>query len=171
LAERRIGLIPNAVTMIRSGNNETCGILVTDRRTIFAFETPKVKGAKAGLRDTFGLEPGGEATKPPALDPGTADIDSMARIDGNIVVPHISIKKFEFAKFLGGYVLTISYESEQGKEMGVMATLLPPKQLLKAKKLQGLSPKDIKKQYAEKAAEVFKRALPPVAAAKGVWKL
>lgn len=171
MAERRIGLIPYALTIVRSGTNEVCGVLVTDRRTIFLFETPKTKNWKVGLKDTFGLETGEEQTRVLPLDPGTADIESLARIDGNIVVPHISIKKFELARFLGGYVLTMSYESEQGKELGVMATLQPPKQLLNTRKREGMTSKDAKKQYAEKAAEVFKRALPPMIAAKGVWKL
>jgi hypothetical protein len=41
MAERRIGLIPHAISIMRKGQPETCAVFVTDRRTVFVFEDEK----------------------------------------------------------------------------------------------------------------------------------
>ncbi len=169
MAERRIGLIPHAMTMIRSGALEDCAILVTDRRTIIAFEQPRAKGIRASLKRDF------EDTKADVdrikqqIDFASIDLDALASMNENTSVLHTSIERLRIKKGLGGYSFDIEYRSEDGKRLMAFADIIPLPELVKLRKSAGKSKEEIRRDYAEKAQEVFKRALPPVAYGKAEW--
>ena len=102
-------------------------------------------------------------------DFATVDIDKLASVNENVSVPHTAIEKMQIKKGMGGYSFWIEYRTEDGKKQFASADLNPSKQYLKARKAEGADKQEAIRQYAEKAQEVFRRALPPVAAGKAVW--
>lgn len=169
MAERRIGLIPYAFT-IQRGDQEHCAIFVTDQRTIMVFREPK-KGLREGFREMYGKEADAPIQISPPVDLKTVGIDELAAMNGNVSVMHSSIEKFSCGKGIGGYGLWALYRDDRGKKQGIMADFIPHPELLKRLKAEGKSPKEIKRDYAEKCQMVFKRALPVKLAQEGDWKL
>jgi len=172
MAEKRIGLIPYARTSARGGNEneETCSILVTDRRTILAFEKPRTS-MRQGFKELFGKEANATVEKPTAIDIGKADIDSLAAMNDNLSIPHLSVEKLSLGRVMGGYFLTMAYRDSDQKKQYLLATITPPRELIERRKREGIKPKETRRQYVAKSQEVFRRALPPLIAQNAEWKL
>jgi len=172
MAEKRIGLIPHARTSARNSNEniETCSILVTDRRTILAFGKPRTS-MRQGFKELFGKEANAPVEKPMAIDMGKVDIDSLATMNDNISIPHLSVEKLSLGKMVGGYALMIEYLDSDQKKHFLFVDTVPPKELVERRKGEGIKPKETRRQYAAKSQDVFKKALPPVIAQKAEWKL
>ena len=168
MAEKRIGLIPNAATMVRA-REEDCKILVTDRRLIMIFDEPR-NAFKLGLKSLLGKE----ADEPPIpreeLDFATIDIDKLAKMNDSAVIPYFSIDRFKMDTTLGVFSFTVEYKNEENKKLEVYATLAPPQALSKMRKAEGLSRREIRRQYGLKCQELFKRALPSSIAQNVEWK-
>jgi hypothetical protein len=170
MSERRIGFIPNGTT-IRRGQ-ETCGVMVTDQRTIVVFEEP---WTQLGIREEFRRSFGGDSSKPSAprktIDFATVDLDELAKTEGNQSVPHASIEKLAVGKGIGGYGIWMSYLGENQKKDYLIVDLVPPAALIKKRKSEGVGASETKKQYAMKCQEVYRKALPPIIAEKVEWKI
>ncbi len=169
MAERRIGVIPYAMTMQRA-NQEFCAVFVTDQRTILVFREPK-RGLKEGLRQIYGKEADQPLRVPMAVDLRTVGIEDLAVMNDNVSVRHSSIEKFSCGKGIGGYGVWILYKDEKGKKLGMSADFIPHPARMKQLKAEGKSAKEIKREYAEKCQEVFKRALPVSVAQEGDWRI
>ena len=169
MAERRIGLIPNATTIVRAGQDENCRILVTDRRLIMAFDAPK-SSLKLGLKGVFGKEADEPPEAPEEIDFAKVDIDRLARMNDNIVIPYFSVDKFKIDAMLGVYSFGVLYKNEEDKKLWVGATFVPPEALLRMRKAEGLNRREIIKQYGQKCQELLKRALPSSTSLNVEWK-
>ena len=169
MAERRIGLIPYAMT-IQRGEQEYCAIFVTDQRTIMVFTGPK-KGFRDGLKQMYGKEADMPIQAPPAIDFRTIDIEQLAGMNNNVAVRHSSIEKFSCGKGVGGYGVWILYKDDRGKKQGMFADFVPHPERKKQLMAEGKSAKEIKREYAEKCQMVFKRALPVALGQEGDWKI
>jgi hypothetical protein len=169
MSERRIGFIPGAVALRQ--DMEPCGVFVTDQRMILVFEGPTIKGVKAGLKASFGAEADVLPEPRPQTDYAMVDIESLAKKNDNISVPHISIEKLAIGKGIGGYGIWCAYTGENMKKQYLVVTFVPPPDLVKKRKAEGLSTREVRREYAMKCQEVFKRALPPIIAEKVDWKI
>jgi hypothetical protein len=172
MAEKRIGLIPYARTGARGGNEneETCSILVTDRRTIIAFRKPRMS-LRQGFKDLVGKEANAPVEEPIAIDLGKIDLDSLVAMNDNLTITHLSVEKFSLGRMMGSYLLIMEYRDSDQKQKSILATITPPKELIRRKKSEGIKPKETRRQYAAKSQEVFKKALPPLIAQNAEWKL
>ncbi len=170
MSERRIGFIPNA-RAIRRGE-ETCGVMVTDQRTIVVFEEPWTQGSlREELKKSFAGGSDGPPDKRKTVDFATIDLDDLAKIPGNISVAHTSIDKLSVGKGIGGYGIWMSYLGENQKKDYLIVTLTPPSALVKKRKAEGVSVSETKRQYAMKCQEVYRKALPPIIAEKVEWRI
>ena len=168
MSEHRIGFIPNGSALRRG--QETCGVMVTDQRTIVVFVEPWKRG---GFRKEFmrSLRDASNPEAPRSIDFATVDLDDLARIPGNMSVPHTSIDKLSVGKGIGGYGIWMAYLGENQKKDYLVVDLVPPPALVKKRKAEGVSAGETKKQYAMKCQEVYRRALPPIIAEKVEWKI
>ncbi len=169
MGETRVGLIPYATTIMRTGQLETCAILVSDRRTILAFDSRRPLGPRAAFKEFFRKEPDPASEAPQPVDFRTVDLDVLAVMNDNISVQHSAIEKLEYKKGLSGYSLFIESRNLEGKKEIVLATIAAPSDLVKKQKSEGVPAKEAKRQYALKAQELFKRAMPSVVAHKARW--
>jgi hypothetical protein len=167
MSEKRIGFIPYALDVTQ----KECGIFVTDQRTILVVSEPEVKGFKAGLRASFGAEADKVPGPRPAIDFATVDIESLAKMPGNLSYPHLNIDKFAVGKGIGGYGIWAVYLREDRKKDYLVVDLVPPKKLKQKRKAEGIRGKEIRRQYAMRCQEVFRRALPPIISEKVDWKI
>ena len=147
------------------------GVFVTDQRTIVIHDEPQVVGFKAGMKQMFGAEADKPPEPRPEIDFATVDISTLASMEGNQVVPHMSIEKAKIGKGIGGYGIWMTYISENLKKDYLVLTFLPPAELVKRRKGAGLRRRDIHREYAVKCVEVFRRALPPVISEKVEWDI
>jgi hypothetical protein len=172
MAEKRIGLIPYARTSARNSNEnvEDCCILVTDRRTILAFTKPRTS-VRQGFKELFGKEANAQVMKPMAVDMVKVDIDSLAAMNDNLSIPHLSIEKFSLGRMMGSHALFMEYRNQDQKKQFLLATIAPPRELIERRKREGIKPKEAKRQYVAKSQEVFRKALPPLIAQEAEWKL
>lgn len=163
MAERRVGLIPEVVTV----GGDSRAVLVTDRRIILVSEGPLVTGMREWLRYMFSDEP--EDARRGPIDFGTSDIDMLAAMKGSMSMPLMSIRKVKFENTLGAYHITIEFNTEEGKETFEVMNIQPPAELIKANKAAGISTKETKRRYALKSQELVKRALPPMVSSESRW--
>lgn len=165
MPERRIGFIPKAVEI-----NEICGVFVTDQRTIKVAESAPVS-PKEELRALFGKPAQGAKESRPTIDFSKVDIDYLASLEGNTSVRHTSIEKLAIGKGIGGYGIWMSYRADDEKTNHLVLDLVPPKELVRKRKEEGLSAKETRRRYAMRCQEVYRRALPPIIAEKVDWKI
>jgi hypothetical protein len=142
-------------------------VLVTDRRMIL------VGASLSGLsfRDWWSLmfSGGTGVTGRAVADLRTADIDSLAGRKENESIPIASIRKVEVKGILGGYQMTLEAITEEGKTLFHFLSLQPPKELIGAKKAQGVPPKETRRQYALRCQDLVKRVLPPSVSLESRW--
>ena len=165
MAEKRIGLIPYAITQQRAGV-ERCAIFVTDQRTILVFARPN-----STFKSTFGKEANKPLEAPVRIDFQSVDINKLATMNDNFSLPHSSIVKFSCGKGVGGYGLWVLYKDDKGRKLGTFVDFQPHSERLKELKAEGRKASDIKREYAERCQEIFRRALPVAIAQEGDWKL
>lgn len=165
MAERRIGLIPYAMTQDRD-RLERCAIFVTDQRTILVFTRPK-----ATFQSVFGNESKRPLALPVQIDFRTVDIDKLAAMNDNISLPHSSIVKFSCGKGIGGYGMWVLYKDDKGRKRGMFADFQPHPERLKELRAGGRKTAEIKREYAERCQEVFRKALPVAIAQEGDWRI
>lgn len=168
MAERRIGLIPYAETQIRH-MPEMCALLVTDQRTVVVFGHPKGTSG-ISLRQVFMGNPGIPAGDKNHIDFQTVNIDHLALSNDNISLPHAQIASFTMGKDLGGYFLKAIYRFSD-RRMWLEARISPHPDLMKRRKVEGRKAADIRRDYAERSAAVYRRALPVAVAQAGEWKV
>lgn len=165
MPERRIGFIPNVVVPGES----TSGIFVTDQRTIRVRDEAPM-GFKASLKASFAAEADMPTAPRRSIDYVAIDIDTLAKMDGNLSIPHMSIEKLAVGKGIGGYGIWMEYMSE-GKKNYLAVSLEPPPELTRKRKAEGVSAKETRRQYAIRSQEVFRRALPPIISEKVDWRI
>lgn len=166
MAERKIGLIPSAV----SPGGEQCCVLVTDRRTILVFEEAP-KSLRALLRDSMRETRPEEKEGRRRIDFRNVDIDLLARMEGNKSIPHSSIDELKVRWQPGGYVMWMKHRTESGKLDYLILELVPPDELIRKRKAEGVRPKETGKLYAMRCLEAYRMALTPIIAEKVRWTL
>jgi len=167
MAERRIGLIPNATTNARGADDE-CAILATDRRLIVTFEKPQIR-FKQGLRNYFGKEADAPPIPPATVDYATVDLDQLGKMPQNVVIPYFVVEKFALHMTLGVASIDVKYRNEAGKSLTFTAILVPSEPLIKKNKMEGIRRRDTIKKYGQKCQELFKRALPSSLSQNTEW--
>jgi len=165
MAERRIGLIPSVSAIV--DGNQTYSILVTDRRVILVPESAPSMSARDFLNDMFRDRQGrGEQVE---IDFEATPIDSIAGFEGSKSIPVSSIRKLRLGSLLGTYDMTIEYSDDEGKMQSEVFSIIPPSELTKSNKAQGISSKETKRRYALKCQELLRRTVPPLVASESRW--
>ncbi len=169
MGERKVGVVPKVVVTGALGPKEY-GLLLTDQRMIFVLEKASKMGVGAVLGGVIGAAIAEAATDRREYVYADADPAVLAQDEKNMVVAHSSIQKIRMKKNLGGaYQLIIEYASEEGKTKKLGGFLNPPQDLLDKRKAEGVKSKVVVEEYARRAQEALKLALPPGAVMNAEW--
>lgn len=167
ILEKRLALIPRVVMKGAMGPKDY-GLILTDQRAIFVLE----KASKAALLGVLG---DALLTDKKVVDYEGQDLESLARDEKNISVPHASIDAIELKRGFSSYTMSqmftllLDYKDGTGKTRSVKAFLNPPDSLVQAKSAQGQPKKAVLEEYAKNARKALEQALPPAVAQKGKW--
>jgi hypothetical protein len=150
-----------------AGSEIVYEILVTDRRIILVCAS--ISGLR--FRDWWNLMFSGDTAAAGRAVPDlrTADIDSLAGREENESIPIASIRKVEVKGMLGAYKMMLEASTEEGEKLFHFLALQPPKELISAKKAQGVPPKETRRQYALRCQDLVKRVLPPSVSLESRW--
>ena len=172
LDEKKVGLIPR-ITVQGSLGPKEYAVLVTDKRSIFVLESSSKAGIAGAIGGAIGAAVAQAATSRRTFDYEHSEPDVLATDPKNLVVPHQSLEKIEVKKGMIGpiYRFKIEYRSQEGKGKKVKGQLVPPPELWRQRKKEGVPGKVVHHDYANKIQEVYQRALPPTASAIVEWRL
>ena len=147
------------------------GVLLTDRRMIFVLERTSRVGIAAGLGGAVGAVLASEMATKREFVYADADPDALAKLDGTIVVPDLSVRGVRVRRSFNGvsYAMHIEYASGDGKVKKLNCMLSAPDELMNQRKSDGAKFKVILYEYAKKAQEAFKLALPVGAREESEW--
>ena len=171
--EKKVGLIPRIIVPGGLGPKEYA-VLITDKRSIFILEVSSKAGVAGVLGGAIGAAVAQAATTKRTFDYEQSDPDVLATDPKNFVVPHESLERIELKKAMLGpvYRLNLEYRVQDGKGKRVKSQLVPPSQLIRQKKQEGVGRGVLYLDYAKKVQELYQRALPSTAtAAFAEWKL
>ena len=165
--ENRIALIPRVMMKGAMGPKDY-GLLITDRRSIFALE----KASKAALLGVLG---DALLSDKKTFDYASEDIEKLASDERNTVVLHEGIQKLHLKKgfssytMSNAYTLLVDYTDTAGRPRSVKAFLTPPNEFLALKKKEGVDKKTAIEEYARSARKAFEQALGASAAGRAEW--
>lgn len=160
--ETKVGLIPRVMVQGAMGPKDY-GLLVTDQRCIFVLE----KASKAVLWGALG---DALLTDKKSVDYDGRTIDELAADGKSMVINNLQVRGVGIKKSLGGYVLSFDYEDSNGKVRAFKSTLVPPAELLRQRKEQGVDKKAVSDDYARAARAVLEKGLPQTVARAGSWE-
>jgi hypothetical protein len=149
-------------------------VMVTDKRSIFVLESSSKAGIAGALGGAIGAAVAYAATSRRTFDYEHSDPDVLATDPKNFVIPHQSLEKFEIKKGMIGsiYSFKIEYTTLEGKGKKVKGQLIPPSELSKQKKQEGVAGGAVSRDYVGKVKELYQRALPATAiAAMADWDI
>lgn len=89
----------------------------------------------------------------------------------NITVPHAALQRLRLERSSGTYRLRAEYTNPKGKQKKLEFVVIPPRDYVKRRKGQGVTAKDVKREYAKQLVSAFQGALPPAAAKRAEWRL
>ena len=171
--EKRVGLIPR-VTVQGSLGPKQYAVLVTDKRSIFVLESSSKAGVAGALGGAIGAAVAHAATSRRTFDYENSDPDVLATDPKNFVILHQQLERIEMKKGVIGPVFrfNVEYRTEEGKGKKVKSQLIPPNELWKQRKQEGVKGGVVYRDYASKVQEVYQRALPAtVSATIANWNL
>lgn len=169
MGEKKVGVVPKVVIAGALGPKEY-GLLLTDQRMIFVLEKASKMGVGAVLGGVIGAAIAEAATDRREYVYADADPSVLAQDEKNLVVTHSSIQKIRIKKNLGGaYQMIIEYANEDGKSKKLGGFLNPPGDLLDKRKAEGVKSKIVIEEYARRAQEALKLALPPSTVMNSEW--
>jgi hypothetical protein len=167
MPERRIGFIPSVI----EANQQERGVFVTDLRTILVANESAPKGFREELKASFGSAADELPHPRPKLDFATVDIETLAKMPGNESYYHMAIEELKIGRGIGGFGIWGKYTGENNKKIYLVLNFVPPKELIKKRRSEGLSRREVSRTYASRCQQVFRKALPPIIAEKVDWKL
>ncbi len=171
--EKKVGLIPR-ITVQGSLGPKDYAVLVTDRRSIFVLESSSKAGIAGAIGGVIGAAVAQAATSRRTFDYERSEPDVLATDPKNFVISHQFLEKIEMKKGMIGpiYRFNIEYKTQEGKGKKVKGQLVPPNELWRQRKQEGVPGRVVYHDYASKVQEVYQRALPATASATIVnWNL
>jgi hypothetical protein len=168
--EKKIGLIPRVVIQGISGPKEY-GVLLTDFRAIFVLEMASKANIGGMIGGTVGRLAAAALCQRTTIDYTNEDPERLAGSEHSIVITHSQIRKIMIKKTFGSpYTLYLEYtEPETGKNKKIHAFLIPPVDLVKQKKQEGLKEKVVLEEYVKKTQEAFQHSLPSSTLLTAEW--
>ncbi|MCU0852884.1 MAG: hypothetical protein MUC90_06530 [Thermoplasmata archaeon] len=161
MEERKIALIPRLTVTAVLGPKDY-GVLLTDQRIILVMERSSkanVLGAAFGVVGTIAAE--AVATER-GVDYMNLRPEQLACDENNLCIPYASIRKVRLKRhFVGTCEMTIEHVRPDGKTKKIVGILTVPDQQMDYKRGSGMKFDAINKEYAMKAQEVLRKALPP----------
>jgi len=161
--ENKLAVVPRVVVSRMLGEKDY-GVLLTDRRMIFVHERTSRLGIAAGLGGVVGGVIAERAAKRREFAYADGDPETLARIEGSIVIPGSAIRYVRVKPSMNvpyAYAMRVDYEGENGKMTKFSCMFLPPQSHAEKRAAEGIKHEEILKEYALSAQEAFKSALPP----------
>jgi len=156
VAESRIVNI-SGLTITGAMGPKFYGLVVTDQRSIFV-NLLSSKAMMGGiLGGAVGATIGHAMSKERYIDYENADLETLARDEKNIVVPHMMVENLQVKKSMGTYQLKMKYMRRDGKVKKVQAVLATTR---KEAKMAGMTFKDFSEARGRQLTNAYQKALP-----------
>lgn len=168
MEEKKVAWIPSVVVQGALGP-KGYGVLLTDQRSIFVLRKSSKSGLGAILGGAVGAAIAEAMSDSKSIDYAHTDPNTLAADSKNISIPHLAIQRLRMKKRFAVYRLLLEYTRPDGKKKKLQATLFPPLEQVKEKKTQGIKPKQVAQEYARRAQEAYRRALPSTTAQRSEW--
>lgn len=168
MEERKVALIPRIVVSGALGPKDY-GLLLTDRRAIFALESASKAALGAVLGGAIGAAVAQGVAERRWVDYDHANPEDLAWDSKNLVVPFEALEEVRLKHGLGGTKLHLAFRTPEGKHRKVQGVLLPPDEWTRSRRAAGVKRKEAAAEYARTAQAALRSALPPAVAAKAEW--
>ncbi len=162
--ERSVASVPLVVMRGRARSAE-CALILTNRRSIFAFGEAARSLISRSVVETF----------LPVRKRVRLDVDKLAREERSVVIPHSRIVSIRLRRGFSAhelsemYTLRLQYKDGSGKRHWLSVYLTPPDGLIKLWGAMGHSQKNVLDEYAMGARNALEAALPPTVARRVRW--
>ena len=168
--EEAVAFIPN-VNLVAALGLKPCWLVLTGRRMIFSVG---YEGKGTQYMSTLGAIAGTIAKvmeTPREMGPEIAGLEELVADARNITVEYNDVVRLALKRRVGGGYLRVDHAKPDLRISTIIAGAAPPSAYMEAGKAQGMTHRELIKEYVRWVHDCFRLALPPANYRAAIWKL